>query len=268
MSESTDFYMSWLGCSAFGVASSSFLAAPTPIPFSPTDLSGCLIWYDANNGATITTDLSNNIETWSSLGSATDFTLKPNSGSGVYGADTINGLSVVTFQAGKNMITGSAALDTQESTWFYVVESLTDLSTEAIPFLTLYNGNDTAAYSLGVFYDGGSMTYAAAIGAAGVSSTLGYDLTVNPYPTPLVYAFRLNSDGTQNFIKVNGQSITLTESYPATGFNTGIITWTMGRSDGTSMNVGEVICYGRALSDSEVTQVSAYLSDRWAIPLA
>jgi len=267
MSESADFYMSWLGCSAFGVASSQFLVAPTPIPFAPTDLSDCLLWYDANNGATITTDIDNNIETWSSLGSATGFTLKPNTGSAQYGTDTINGLSVATFPSGKNMITEAASLNTQESTWFYVVESLTDLSTEAIPFLLLYNGNDAAAYSLGVFYDAGTPSYGIAIGSSGVSSTLGYDISGNPYPNPLVYSFRLTSDASGNFIKVNGQSISLTESYPATGFNTSAITWTMGRADGTSMNVGEVICYGRALSDSEVTQVSAYLSDRWAIPL-
>lgn len=268
MSESADFYMSWLGCSAFGVASSQLLVAPTPVPFAPTDLSDCLLWYDANNGATISTDVDNSILAWASLGSATDFTLGPNTGSAFSGIDTINGLNVATFSAGKNMITGAASLNTQESTWFYVVESLTDLATEAVPFLLLYNGNDTAAYSLGVFYDGGSMTYGVAIGAAGVSSTLGYDLSGNPYPSPLVYSFRLTSDATGNFIKINGQSITLTESYPAVGFNTSAITWTVGRADGTSMNVGEIICYGRSLSDSEVVQVSTYLSDRWAIPLA
>lgn len=269
MSESADFYMSWLGCNAFGVGSSQLLATPTPIPFSPTDLSDCLIWYDANNGATITTDPKDGktILTWASLGSATDFTLTPFNGSAQSGSDTINGLNVATFTPNNNMITAAASLNTQESTWFYVVESLTDLSTETIPFLLLYNGNDTAAYSLGAFYDSGAMTYGVAIGSSGISSTLAYDLSGNPYPNPLVYGFRLNSDGTQNFIKVNGKSLTLSESHPAVGFNTSAITWTMGRADGTSMNVGEVICYGRSLSDSEVTQVSAYLSDRWAIPL-
>lgn len=270
MSESADFYMSWLGCNSFGVASSSLLQAVTPIPFAPTDLSGCLLWYDANNGATITTDPKDGktILTWDSLGTASGFTLTPNIGSAESGSDTINGLNVATFFSGNNMITGAASLNTQESTWFYVVESLTDLSTEAIPFLLFYNGNDTAAYSLGVFYDGGASTYGAAIGASGISATIAYDLSANPYPNPLIYSFRLTSDASGNFIKVNNTPLTLSESYPATGFNTSAITWTVGRSDGTSMNVGEIICYGRALSDSEVTQVSAYLSDRWAITIS
>ena len=261
--------MSWTGCSAFGVSSSPFLAAPTPIPFAPTDLSDCLLWYDANNGATITTDVDEKtILTWDSLGTASGFTLTPNNGSAQSGIDTINGLNVAAFLPNSNMITGAASLNTQESTWFYVVESLTDLSTEAIPFLLLYNGDDSAAYSLGAFYDDGASTYGVAIGPSGVSSTLAYDLSANPYPNPLIYSFRLTSDASGNFIKVNNAPLSLTESYPATGFNTSSITWTMGRSDGTSMNVGEVICYGRALSDSEVTQVSAYLSDRWAITIS
>lgn len=268
MSESADFYSSWLGCNSFGVAPSKLLAAVIPVPFAPTDLSDCLLWYDANDGATITTDPMDGktILTWDSLGTASGFTLLPNVGSAQSESDTINGLNVATFTSGNNMITNAVSLNTQESTWFFVVESLTDLSGEAIPFLVLYNGNDLAAYSVGAFYSAGD--YGLGIGPSGVSSTLAYNSAVNPYPNPLIYALRLNSDGTQNFLQVNGTSLTLTSSYPATGFNTLPVTWTVGRSDGTSMNVGEIICYGRALSDAEVVQVNAYLSDKWAITIS
>jgi len=50
MSESADFYMSWLGCDLFGTTSSTQVQAAEPIVvFNPTDLSGLFHLDGCNN---------------------------------------------------------------------------------------------------------------------------------------------------------------------------------------------------------------------------
>ena len=67
MSESTDFYVSWLGVGAFGANGVRIRDQEPPI-FRPTDISGCVMWFDANNNVAVTYNDLLQVSSWSNLG--------------------------------------------------------------------------------------------------------------------------------------------------------------------------------------------------------
>ncbi len=262
MSESSDFYMSWLGCGAFGSAGSGTLTVPTPIVFVPTDLSGCQIWFDANNSGSITTDTNNtSILTWQNLGDLSA-NMVPYTGTGEYNIDTINGLNVVLFGAGNNMsVYGN--LPNEPKTAFVVFKGLNDLSGTVSPFLSLFNGEATNAFQFGAAYDAGLGGYIYTACQNGVWCN--YGVGPNSYNTTIMAACRIDTSASNNFISVNKVNLTGDNANSASGFNQFPIPYSVGRIDGSSMDCAEIIVYTRALSDTEVAQVYTYLTTRWGI---
>jgi hypothetical protein len=263
MSESADYYLSWLGCPAFGVGSTIRLRDPEPIAFVPTDLSGCYIWFDANNPDSITVDDKNgqSILEWANLGDLSA-NMVPNTGTGLYNVDTINTLPAVQFASGNNMF-WYGELPNQPKTAFVVSTILSDLTTLAVPFVNLVNGDGAAGLQLGVSYSFPLFYYSLCQSGNWCNFVNG----VNPYNTPQILGFRITADGSNNFISIDGGDQPLQETHPAAGFNTNPIPYTVNRTDGSSMDIGEIIIYNRELSNSEVLQVYNYLSDKWGISL-
>lgn len=261
MSESADYYMSWLGCNSFGVGSRVRLTAPEPITFQPTDLSACSFWFDATDNIAITADASNNIISWANDGDLSGVQLLPYFGTGVTGVDTINSLNVVRFPVGSNMYF-YGQLTSEETTSFVVYKNLIDLSGLATPFLNLINGDATAGLQLGLTKDP-SLGYLYVLCQSGSWCLVAPGS--NDYERPLYVSGRITNTLADNYISVNGVNLTLTENHTASGMNTNPIPYSVSRTDGSSIDVGEIIIYNRALTDVEVELVYAYLASRWAI---
>jgi hypothetical protein len=263
MSESTDYYPSWLGCGAFGATGSRRLQEVTPIVFQPTDLSACSVWFDANNSASLTLDVDNSsILSWQNLGDASG-AMVPNVGTGLSGMDTLNGLNVVLFGTSNNM-SWYGALTEQPKTCFVVFKCLTDLFTIGVPFLNLWNGDAAAGLQLGLYADSGSgLVYYSLCQAGNWCNNI--TNTTNPQNIPYYMTARIDTDRSNNVIKLNGVAGTGDSTNNAVGFNTFPIPNSVNRIDGSSMDIAEIIIYNRSLSDEEVAQVEAYLADRWAI---
>lgn len=263
MSESTDFYMSWLGCGAFG-AQNSRITALEPIVFLPTDLSNCAIWFDANNSDSIAVDPLDNssLLSWNNLGDLSG-SMTPATGTGNYNVDTINALNVVQFPVGNTMSWYNAIPD-QEKTSFIVAKGLTDLTTILNPYMDLWSGAASQGYQLGYSYVRDLDTFVYAQCRSGdwcVYSTTG----TNPYNTPQLVSYRITTDLSSNFIRINSVNQTLLENHTADLFNTFPIPYVVNRDDGSSQDIAEIIIYNRALTDVEVAQVEAYLTAKWAI---
>lgn len=262
MSEYADYYNSWLGCGSFGVAIKNVTQATPVVVFQPTDLSGLDVWFDGSDDVSVTVDSKDNtsILSWLNKGDLSG-TMVPTIGTGFYNVDTLNGLNVVQFDVGNEM-GWDGALTTQSKTAFVVSKQLVDLSGLGVPFLRLWNGSDSQAYQLGIAYSAGSFYYQ--ICQSGIFCVSATD-TTNYYNTPLMTSWRISTDLSQNIIHLNGLPISIYENYPASGFNTNTMTYTVNRTDGSSQDVAEIIIYNRALSDVEVLEVEAYLINKWGI---
>ena len=262
MSESADFYMSWLGCGSFGAASRR-IADPTPsVVFQPTDLSGLDIWFDGSDDLTVEVDSKDNISilSWQNKGDLSG-EMVPTIGTAYYNVDTMNTIPVVQFPVGGQM-GWTGALATQVKTTFIVNKQLDDLSGLAVPFLRMWSPDDANSYQLGIAYSTGLFYYQ--ICRSGVYCISASD-AVNYYNTPLMTTWRLSTDMSENAIKLNGSAIGIYENYPASGFDTDSLTYLVNRTDGSSQDVAEIIIYNRVLSDLEVAEVEAYLITRWGI---
>ncbi len=262
MSESADYYMSWLGCSAFGVGSTVKLQEPIPIAFQPTDLSFCAIWYDANNTASITTNIEDNtVLSWSNLGTIGGF-LEPSTGSGQSGVTTINGLNVVSFNEANTMVMSNTSITDQPRTFFIVSRGRTDITSPPAGYSYFY-GLQSQDGQFSSFYSGGIFTYITC--ANGVYCPI-IASGPDPYNTTAAICFRnSDSDLAQNLLSVNGVAQTLTNSELAGSFSDVATDYYVNSSSGTSQYIGEIIWYLRALSDAEVLQVTTYLIDKWGL---
>jgi len=263
MSEYTDFYMSWLGCSAFGQVSRQEVTIVPPVVFQPTDLSDCLIWLDATDNLTITPVIGqpDDVGVWENKGTYTTNALA-DVGSVQTGIDTINSLNVITFTAGSQL-----QMDFQPSanplTLFFIVKPVTDLSNAAIPFMSFFSAVlDSGSISAGMSFAHPNFSYA--LGPNGVSITLAADNATDVTGVPLLITMR-NDTTSNNKLNLNNATQTLTFDDTAS-FTLSLFTYLLGyNTHNTAFQMGEFILYNRALSDTEVGTVETYLTDKWNI---
>lgn len=263
MSESADYYMSWLGCSAFGGVKSR-IVAPEPVVFQPTDLSACSIWLDATDDIAVTTDLSNNVISWSNKGT---FGGLVNSNTGIVSyTDTINTLPVLNFKPYADMVFNWTQT-VNPVTAFVVMKPITDLSNDSppYPFINYFDAL-SGVYNLGMsmYYDSGLTSFGYGIGANNLGIwAMGYNAT-NPTNTPLLVAMR-NDTTSNNKVILNNTELTLSFNAVA-DYNLSNFNYLLGNPiHGTEFDYGEMIIYERALSDLEMSQVSVYLTTKYDI---
>ena len=97
MSQTTDFYLSWLGCSAFG-ANGVRLRDQEPNLFVPTDISGCQVWMDANDNFSVNYNDLKIVSSWTNKGLIANKFDASGLGVVLYGDKQQNGLNTVSFQ--------------------------------------------------------------------------------------------------------------------------------------------------------------------------
>ena len=261
MSETTDFYSSWLGCASFGIGSSRALAAVSPSIISPLDISDCLIWFDGNNGATVTVDTDNTtVLSWQSLGSQSN-TMVPDTGTGQYNVDTINSLNVVQFPA-SNTMSWYGSIPGQEKTIFFVSKDLTDL-TRSGAFMDNISGNASQALQIGHSHSAGNFLYVNCVN--GLWCSYASDSN-NPVSNVQMTSWRATSNLGSNFVHLNRSNLTLVDNYVVGQYNENPVPYIVNRPDNSSQDVAEIVLYNRALTDEEVGLVEAYLLTKWGIP--
>ena len=264
MSESTDFYMSWLGCNAFGIGGGTQLNIPQPvIVFKPTDLSDCSIWLDATDNLTITADGSGNVSSWFNKGDLSG-SMVPD---GVYavpttGIHTLNGNNMIWFDSNQTL-TSIFQFSQQAYTMFLVGNVLSDLTVNN--YASFFLGIGFYDFGQNIFWDSGAAEYWNGISANGIGGTIITTTSTDPINTPSIYAYRTSSDLSSNQILVNGvtQSLYINDFLTYTTSATNY--WIHYPTHTSVFDVGEIIIYNRALSDSEVSQVQTYLADKFGI---
>ena len=260
MSETTDFYMSWLGCSAFGSTSTRITAAE-PVIFSPTDLSNCSVWLDATDNLSITADLSGNISAWFNKGDLSgSFIPFPGEAAPTTGTHTINSNNVVWFDSYQSLYQ-NVAFANEAFTIFVVTTTLSDLS--ANNYADWFGGFVTGAFSAGLSEYLGS--YYTGCGGNAIDNYVMINRNNYPINTPTIYSIRSSTDLSSNEVRINNESEPL-DFNQFLGYNTNPVDYAIHYfTHPSSIDIGEIIVYNRALSDSEALQVNTYLSDKYNI---
>ena len=263
MSQYTDFYMSWLGFSGGGVTSSR-LRDTFPIIFSPTDISGCALWFDANNNTSVTYDDLLQVSSWSNLGTIPCQWETPNTGGVSYAQYLQNGLNTVGFASNAYMST-SMALDFQERSMFFVSRETSVPPGVANPWISSDTEDGMETFSL-------------------VNGTTIFFLGKHPSPIPeLAAETNLNflsttnlvtlinaTDASNNFAGINTLSLPSIYSAPASGYNTSSIVYYLGgffngSNVPSTQDICEIIVYDHALDPYQRETVETYLMRKWAI---
>ena len=263
MSEYTDFYPSWLGCSAFGAAGIR-VRDQEPVVFRPTDISGCVLWLDANNQDAVNANEFNEVLSWNNegiLGGQFDL-----SGTEAvqYGATTVNGLNVVTFTPNAFM-TGTFTLNFQGRSVFMVSRANSFPTNTAVPIFS----SDTTNAQETFFSWNGSNSWLYFEGKhPSPFPTTAYETTTDYTGTAVLSEFVIAQDLSDNWTGINGTYIAPIYNSPASGYTTGAAIYNLGNFFGglgvnANQDMCEMIIYDNPLNEQDRTAVEYYLRIKW-----
>lgn len=240
---------------------------PTP-PFSPQDISGLYIWFDANNDASVLVDVSGNVSSWENLGLAGEYAL-PNYGYARPVID-VNNNQCVQFLA-SDLVWSNVALPYLDRTQFVVFKSITDMSGAGYPYLSFINSFTGSAMQTGVNWDSNTNLFQYTMCQQGQNCPIVGDLSANPLSNATLVIYQ--NDGANyanNLLYVNNSSninvgsnlgnlfLSTPETYYLNHANSGA---------GQGQNLCEILEYGSKLSASNINLVKTYLSDKWGLGL-
>lgn len=262
MSETTDFYASWLGNNAFG-NSGVRIRDQEPIDFKPTDISGCRFWLDANDGFTVNYNNLLEVSSWSNKGTlGGQFDIS--GGLVQYGTAKVNGLNTVSFKT-NGFLAGQFALNFQPRSIFLVTRpnTIPDASACAIFSSDTTNCQETFYLRTGgvwTFFDGKHPSPVPQQAFESSTDYLGYAFNTE---------FIVGTDLSDNWSGINGTYIT--PIYQATAsYSTSSATYFLGNFFGgvaydADIDFCEIIIYDGALNIFDRLQVEQYLRTKWKL---
>lgn len=228
-----------------------FDVTDSTVGFSPTDLSGNVLWLTSTDAATITQS-AGAVSQWDDKsGSGYNVTQPTGASQPITGTDTINGLNALRFTS-KSMIvpSGLYGVTNGDHTIFALIDLVSSPTTpERLP----WSASNTSGGRGQIFFDWAS------------TDSASYRFGASPTPVNIssagltagAKAIMAKLGGTSINVRLDGKSATGTGS-PFTSTSMSI-----GSGGAGALLIGEVIVYNRALSNSEINQVMNYLKDKW-----
>jgi hypothetical protein len=231
---------------------------PRVTVFIPTNLDGCLLWFDAADTSSVTG--TNPVTAWANRGSiATTATVS--AGTTTYNTDAI-GRRFLRMPTG-SALQFSAVLNSQPRTWFAVVRNTTQIPNAATP-LRITNPNTTGQGSLTVLYVSATQ-WRLKEEPLDVSSKRASGLVPNSLNTIELYSLVHSTTVARSVVSRNGTSTTVGGSQTAAGYNiTTNLTYQM-PSTAVGCEYFEVLFYAQALSPGERQRVEGYLAHKWGL---
>ena len=243
--------------------------SPNPIAafktsyFTPTQISNCLIWFDAADSTKFSLT-GTTVNSWTSKGSYTG-NAAANVGTVTSGTVTQNGLNVVRFPAG-SQITYTVAMPNQARTWFFVMRNTTQMASNKTYWLPI-NQSGGSQDSIVVTYGSGGSTYTIYMGPAGVSVTVSTNVMPEPFNEMKVYVMQNSAVSTaSNAVSINGSTYALNNNSLASGFATGSLTYSISTNwPNVGMDLCEMIVYNGEITTLQRQQGEGYLAQKWGL---
>ena len=234
--------------------------------FSPSDISGLVAWYDADDLGTITSSGSPaKVSAWGDKSSSNwDLAQATGTAQPSTAVNTQNGRNVLTFDGGDVMSWTGTGPSVSTLTVFIVCRESTQVAYAGTVGLMPAAGDDYSRL------DGISMdTGVAADIVAGRYLTFSSVGSTNISPWS-VYAGRFSSGGlVESFNSAGaGGTGTFSASYTASsGILVGgrYLSGAIAASNRLQGDVAEIIVYNSTLSDDDMDRVGSYLANRWAL---
>jgi len=237
------------------------VVTPGPPPFVPTDIPNLDFWMDATNAASIV-ETSGSFS-WTNLGASGGVAFNNTTATPRTGVNTLNGKNVVNFGVNASL-DWTGAFPTKEKTVFVVSKVLTQLSSTPPNLLTYLNVFTGYAPQVFTVWDS-TLGYGYILIGAGVDVFCGGWTSTNPYNIPTRFVIRNDLTTSANLVTVNDVSLPLGWNFPS-DYNTSTLNYSMGSAYyNSSFDLAEMLIYDRSLSDVEVAEVNAYLTDKWGV---
>lgn len=220
--------------------------------FSPTDIAGLKLWFDASDSGTITQS-GGAVSQWNDKsGNANNATQSVIAQRPTIHTAAQNGLDTILFTPANNEyfdLTSSVNVDSA-FTGFAVIERL---SQTGLKFIMVFSSSSGTTYSLAWDYTD----------AVAVSNSSDY-VTFTPYAATGFHSITTDMTGSVGHIWIDGVAETTSSNAfgRVPGFNA------IGNYSGTFANgeMGEILLYDSILSSTDRGKVEAYLKAKWATP--
>lgn len=238
--------------------SGAMIASPLAIP-------NCVGWYDASDASTITKS-GNDVTGWNDK-SGSGFNLASAEGAYPTYTSTQNSKHVVTYSGSQYLNNGSATVLQGVSGWSaFAVGICTNFSASGV-FVGVNTPSGTTRASLSINSSG----YPSTGGRRANTDSFGYTAGNSAVSTSAYYQFSVVGSFSASTLTLfqNGLQIAQNTSWLSSGttpndggaIGVGCLNVTSGFLTGS---IGEVIVYGRALSDVSRIAVEKYLRSKWA----
>ena len=265
--------------SGTGTSTGTGTATGTTAGVDPLTIDGCVFLFDASDTTTISTK-GGFVFSWRNKGTAGGNANK-GAGSAYTEINQINGLNTITFGPNVTLNFLSALGGSGIVTFFCVTKITTDL-TYIAQNLNFINTTDTNGYGQAVKYDSGSpgnfLLYSYQGDSGVINCSQEFSSGVNIRDTTYLYTQRsglfdaatigqpyTTTTPNTNRSLINGTLGTLDTDITGNYTTTSAFYTISGANDQNSQNMGELIVFNRALTDSEITQVNDYLKAKWGI---
>lgn len=248
---------------------------------TPKQLSGCILWLDAADVSTLTTEGAGYVRYWSdksasgvvATGGGLTLANEP-----LLISNSLNGLSSIYFDGNDYFeIPNNSALQTQNEKTIFVVYKYTKVSNTNYGALIQRGISDgTEEIRLAVVNNADWIYFDIGAGGGPYIQPTGQTANIRDYAANIVTATATRSAGSSTLkLYSNGKDMGGSTIGPTLTPSVGSFVTSIGKQIENPSNnnfftgfISEIIIYNRCLSDTERKQVEQYLGSKWAIPLS
>lgn len=248
---------------------------------TPRQLSGCILWLDAADTSTLTTEGAGYVRYWNdksasnvvATGGGLTLTNEP-----LLISNSLNGLPSIYFDGNDYFeIPNNSALQTQNEKTVFVVYKYTKVSNTNYGVLIQRGISDgTEEIRLAVVNNADWIYFDIGAGGGPYIQPTGQTINIRDYAANIITATATRSAGSSTLkLYSNGKDMGGTTIGPTLTPIAGSFVTSIGKQIENPSNtnfftgfISEIIVYNRCLSDIERKQVEQYLGAKWAIPLS
>lgn len=229
--------------------------------FDPTEIDGLFLWIDPSDASTIT-EVANAVSQIDDK-SASGFDLVQAVGARqpLTNTATINGLNALQYDGTDDNLGAAITGVNPSMTFLMVFQPITVGSAEDA---AIHLDGPTADFQV---VSGSTSEYLSRLETVNLGA-VNFNTDVDVLGLPTILAIRFNATDTEMSLWINGEDRIIgpyNGNLDATGdIETGI---NLADTEFLNMNMGEMLVYNSALSDTDLNRATTYLREKWIVPV-
>ena len=236
-------------------------------PFTPPNIPNLKVWFDASNRATITSNASGQVSSWSNLAGYANAVQATTVNMPYTGLSTLNTMNMMTFSNGHRLAYGPITYSSSNRSVFAVISTPLNPFTSQNFCLWIFGGGDDRGLISGFNgyqyqfsgFEINTTTFPGAVNVpvGYIGGTTGVLTTAGTYSNPWVFTYHKGSAA--NLYGINGTSYSA-----ASNLGVGSLTDYFGSIGlGNTFYICEFIHYDYNLTVAQRQSVEGYLANKW-----